>query len=185
MTHDEIRKLIQAEQDGRITPEDEARLQQALAGSPEMQAEYERDQSLRRLLRGDRDTLAAPEGLAERVSRAALTRGHAERRTGRVLSFSAFARSGIAAAAVLVLAVGAFWMGTLRTSAQTDTEERLDLRRRMHVLESEHPEHSERIRALYERCFEELDSISRERDVAERRVRGELEQAIDDLIEGR
>lgn len=185
MTHDEIRKLIQAERDGRITPEDEARLQQALAGSAEMQAEYESDRALARLLRSDRETLAAPEGLSERVSRAALTRGRAEKRAGNVLSFNAFARAGVAAAAVIMLAIGAFWMGTLRTSAQTDTADRLDLRRRMHSLESEHPEHADRIRALYERCFEELDTISRERDVAERRVRGELEQSVDDLIEGR
>lgn len=185
MTDERIRKLIQAELDGLISPEEEAALQQALSESPELRADYERDRALAGLLRADRASLEAPEGLAERVATAAKLRGRADERGGRVIAFNSFVRMSVAAAAVVVLAIGAFWMGTLQTSAQADTPERLDLRQRMHVLEAEYPGDAERIRELYRTCFDELERIGEDRDEAERQARGKLERAIDELLQGR
>lgn len=185
MNESDIKRLIQAELDGRISAEEEAALQQALAGAQELREEYERDRALAELLRADRDSLEAPEGLAGRVASAAIVRGRAATRAGRVHAFHAAIRLTAAAAAVVVVAVGAFWMGTMQTSAQSDTPERLELRHRMDALEADYPDRGENIRALYQECFDELDRITADRDAAEREARGRLERAVEELLEGR
>ncbi|MEZ6197524.1 MAG: hypothetical protein R3F20_17655 [Planctomycetota bacterium] len=182
MSHDEIDRLIQAEIDGEISAEDEARLQQLLAEGPEFGARYRESRSLAALFAAERERRPGPpEGLAERIA-ARVAAAPAPAPEGRLISFPTLFR-GVAAAACLVLLVGAgFWAGQRSTSAasssfETDVVEKV----RQTVRERDLPR--DEADRLLDRFRLERERLEAERQEGIRRAAEELESGLQGLVE--
>ena len=177
-----MRRLLQAELDGEISPEDEAVVQQHVAECDACAADYAEQKGLATLFAEDRATIRAPANLTDRIMDSITDRADDEvpketttnstmpsPTTTRVLSFAKYLRP-VAAAAVLMLVVGvSFYTG--RVSAQETP-----------------PSETETLQELLDRGYDAevvrkaWKRYEMRRDGAEQQARREIEIAYEEFL---
>ncbi|HGY90911.1 MAG TPA: hypothetical protein ENK43_07050 [Planctomycetes bacterium] len=176
---DPMARLVQARLDGEITPEEERALEQALAARPDLQDLEQRLRDVKRHLEQDRRSIRPPLGLAQRI----VQRASQEDAPAAVVRSSNRFWRPLAAAAALVLLLGAsFYLGRESTSAEADVERSSLQEREIDVLRR-HPEvDAAALKSLFDATLRELDVIERRRAADRRDVMGRLELGIQALI---
>ena len=179
MSEDEVRRLIHAELDGEISAEQEAELQQLLSENPAWAQLYENEKAMKALFVADRQSIAAPDGLAREIADTVLT---ASSKT-RVLDFGQLLRPLAAAAGILFLVAVSFVGGRVSTKADEDGKTGAGLLQKKQVLLEKYPKLDPiQVENLFEDCLRELGVIRKTNDKNRAKTFGELEGAIDRLI---
>ena len=181
MTLESHRRLIQAELDGEISPEDESELQQALAEDADLREEYESTKRFENLIAGDREGLCPPDDLTARIVAGVRSRSVAEP-TASVFRFDRYLQPLAVAAAILMLVAGGFWYGHQSTTAQSDLRLETMIEKRGNLIEEHREIPPSQIREVYEPFIERMRSSDPDDHQTRRRIMEELEAAILELL---
>ncbi len=181
MNDERIRRLIQAELAGEISPENEAELQQALAENPDLKAIYGEERGLSALFARDRESIETPPGLEDRIIAGVL----GDRARGRRLDFPRFARIGAAAAAILLVVGVSFWSGRRSTSATPDLSLGGLVERRDQLLRDLPEAERDAVSAAFAQAIERLRELDRRHEDERSRILEQLENAVGEKLGNR